>query len=88
MSAAAASRDVTLFHAHNLLHKHDYNISDALKALVPTTGKKLIQDTAKKTREIKYIVNQFHEKNFEYFFRDIKYIVNQFHEKTFKFFFH
>ena len=39
MSAAAASRDVTLFHAHNLLHKHDYNISDALKALVPTTGK-------------------------------------------------
>ncbi len=39
MSAAAASRDVTLFHAHNLLHKHDYDISEALKALVPTTGK-------------------------------------------------
>ena len=50
MSAAAASRDVTLFHAHNLLHKHDYNISDALKALVPTTGKNC--KSAKKTREI------------------------------------
>merc|ERR1719266_2608136 len=44
MSAAAASRDVTLFHAHNLLHKHDYNISDALKALVPTTGPMLCRD--------------------------------------------
>ena len=26
MSAAAASRDVTLFHAHNLLHTHNYNL--------------------------------------------------------------
>ena len=26
MSAAAASRDVTLFHAHNLLHKHNYDL--------------------------------------------------------------
>ena len=52
MSAAAASRDVTLFHAHNLLHKHDYNISDALKALVPTTGKIASQQKKRKTREI------------------------------------
>ena len=48
MSAAAASRDVTLFHAHNLLHKHDYNISDALKALVPTTGKIASQQKKRK----------------------------------------
>jgi hypothetical protein len=26
MSAAAASRDVTLFYAHNLLHKHSYDL--------------------------------------------------------------
>ena len=26
MSAAAASRDVTLFHAHDLLHKHNYDL--------------------------------------------------------------
>ena len=38
MSAAAASRDVTLFHAHNLLHEHNYDISEALKHLVPSTG--------------------------------------------------
>ena len=44
MSAAAASRDVTLFHAHNLLHEHNYDISDALKALVPTTGPMLCRD--------------------------------------------
>ena len=31
MSAAAASRDVTLFHAHNLLHKHNYNLVSVLK---------------------------------------------------------
>ena len=44
MSAAAASRDVTLFHAHQLLHKHNYDIADALKMLVPTTGPMLCRD--------------------------------------------
>ncbi len=44
MSAAAASRDVTLFHAHQLLHKHNYDIAEALKALVPTTGPMLCRD--------------------------------------------
>ncbi len=31
MSAAAASRDVTLFHAYDLLHKHDYKLDEAVK---------------------------------------------------------
>ena len=44
MSAAAASRDVTLFHAHNLLHEHNYDVAEALKALVPTTGPMLCRD--------------------------------------------
>ena len=44
MSAAAASRDITLFHAHGLLHKHKYNLSDAIKALVPGTGPMLCRD--------------------------------------------
>merc|ERR1719266_710114 len=44
MSAAAASRDVTLFHAHQLLHKHNYDIAEALKMLVPTTGPMLCRD--------------------------------------------
>ncbi len=44
MSAAAASRDVTLFHAHNLLHEHNYDVAAALKALVPTTGPMLCRD--------------------------------------------
>ncbi|XP_040569391.1 metastasis-associated protein MTA3 [Lepeophtheirus salmonis] len=44
MSAAAASRDITLFHAHHLLHKHEYDIASALGALVPTTGPMLCRD--------------------------------------------
>lgn len=44
MSAAAASRDVTLFHAHQLLHKHNYDIAETLKALVPSTGPMLCRD--------------------------------------------
>ena len=38
MSAAAASRDITLFHAYELLHQHGYDTADTLKALVPDTG--------------------------------------------------
>lgn len=44
MSAAAASRDVTLFHAYDLLHKHNYDVAEALKALVPPTGPMLCRD--------------------------------------------
>lgn len=35
MSAAAASRDITLFHAMDTLHKHSYNMADAISSLVP-----------------------------------------------------
>lgn len=38
MSAAAASRDITLFQAYDLLHKLDYNLADAVKQLVPSSG--------------------------------------------------
>lgn len=38
MSAAAASRDITVLHAHQALHSHGYDISAALASLVPATG--------------------------------------------------
>ncbi|XP_069940151.1 metastasis-associated protein MTA3 isoform X4 [Cherax quadricarinatus] len=44
MSAAAASRDVTLFHAMDTLHKHSYDISRALCSLIPATGPVLCRD--------------------------------------------
>eukprot|EP00096_Caligus_rogercresseyi_P001919 TRINITY_DN1340_c0_g1_i1.p1 TRINITY_DN1340_c0_g1~~TRINITY_DN1340_c0_g1_i1.p1 ORF type:complete len:757 (-),score=227.03 TRINITY_DN1340_c0_g1_i1:1076-3013(-) len=44
MSAAAASRDVTLFQAHHLLHKYGYDIGAALGALVPKSGPMLCRD--------------------------------------------
>ncbi|XP_068233085.1 metastasis-associated protein MTA1 isoform X7 [Palaemon carinicauda] len=44
MSAAAASRDVTLFHAMDTLHKHNYKISDALCSLIPASGPVLCRD--------------------------------------------
>ncbi|XP_045592363.1 metastasis-associated protein MTA3 isoform X13 [Procambarus clarkii] len=44
MSAAAASRDVTLFHAMDTLHKHSYDISKALCSLIPATGPVLCRD--------------------------------------------
>ncbi|XP_046402651.1 metastasis-associated protein MTA3 isoform X3 [Ischnura elegans] len=44
MSAAAASRDITLFHAMDTLHKHSYNIADAISSLVPSTGPVLCRD--------------------------------------------
>ena len=44
MSAAAASRDVTLFHAMDTLHKYSYDISQAVSALVPSFGPVLCRD--------------------------------------------
>ncbi|XP_055373771.1 metastasis-associated protein MTA3 [Condylostylus longicornis] len=44
MSAAAASRDITLFHAMDTLHKHNYSIEDAMCSLVPSTGPVLCRD--------------------------------------------
>ncbi|CAH1393761.1 unnamed protein product [Nezara viridula] len=44
MSAAAASRDITLFHAMDTLHKHGYVLSDAVSSLVPSTGPVLCRD--------------------------------------------
>jgi len=44
MSAAAASRDVTLLHAMNILHKHNYDVSKAISSLVPSGGPVLCRD--------------------------------------------
>jgi len=44
MSAAAASRDITIFHAMDTLHQHKYNIAKALKSLVPRGGPVLCRD--------------------------------------------
>ncbi|KAH8402715.1 hypothetical protein KR215_008055, partial [Drosophila sulfurigaster] len=44
MSAAAASRDITLFHAMDILHKHEYSIEEAMSSLVPSTGPVLCRD--------------------------------------------
>ncbi|XP_039283020.1 metastasis-associated protein MTA3 [Nilaparvata lugens] len=44
MSAAAASRDITLFHAMDTLHKHRYELADAISSLVPSTGPVLCRD--------------------------------------------
>ncbi|XP_018791426.1 PREDICTED: metastasis-associated protein MTA1 isoform X3 [Bactrocera latifrons] len=44
MSAAAASRDITLFHAMDTLHKHKYSIEEAMCSLVPSTGPVLCRD--------------------------------------------
>ncbi|XP_050498334.1 metastasis-associated protein MTA3 isoform X1 [Diabrotica virgifera virgifera] len=44
MSAAAASRDITLFHAMDTLHRHTYNLSSALCSLVPSSGPVLCRD--------------------------------------------
>ncbi|CAG9859444.1 unnamed protein product [Phyllotreta striolata] len=44
MSAAAASRDITLFHAMDTLHRHGYNLSGALCSLVPSSGPVLCRD--------------------------------------------
>ncbi|XP_013170486.1 PREDICTED: metastasis-associated protein MTA3, partial [Papilio xuthus] len=44
MSAAAASRDITLFHAMDTLHKSGYSIEGALSSLVPASGPVLCRD--------------------------------------------
>ncbi|XP_043109799.1 metastasis-associated protein MTA3 isoform X2 [Puntigrus tetrazona] len=44
MSAAAASRDITLFHAMDTLHRHGYDLSSALSVLVPQGGPVLCRD--------------------------------------------
>ncbi|KAK3093683.1 hypothetical protein FSP39_018875 [Pinctada imbricata] len=44
MSAAAASRDITLFHAMDTLHKNKYDMSKAVASLVPSGGPVLCRD--------------------------------------------
>ncbi|XP_053205547.1 metastasis-associated protein MTA1-like [Panonychus citri] len=44
MTAAAASRDITLAHAMNVLHQNDYDIGKAVLSLVPPTGPVLCRD--------------------------------------------
>jgi metastasis-associated protein MTA len=44
MSAAAAGRDVTAFHAMNLLHEHGYDFNKAVKALVPSSVPVMVRD--------------------------------------------
>ncbi|XP_064623764.1 metastasis-associated protein MTA3-like isoform X3 [Lineus longissimus] len=44
MSAAAASRDVTLFHAMDILHKSCYELAKAIASLVPQGGPVLCRD--------------------------------------------
>ncbi|KAG1652200.1 Metastasis-associated protein MTA3 [Nymphon striatum] len=44
MSAAAASRDVTLFHAMDVLFQHNYDIASAISSLVPSGGPVLCRD--------------------------------------------
>ncbi|XP_064159620.1 metastasis-associated protein MTA1-like [Anguilla rostrata] len=44
MSAAAASRDITLFHAMDTLHGTSYDMSQAIIALVPQGGPVLCRD--------------------------------------------
>ncbi|XP_001602629.2 metastasis-associated protein MTA3 isoform X2 [Nasonia vitripennis] len=44
MSAAAASRDITLFHAMDNLHRYNYDMSKAMSCLVPNSGPMLCRD--------------------------------------------
>ncbi|XP_037073066.1 metastasis-associated protein MTA2-like [Pollicipes pollicipes] len=44
LAAAAASRDVTLLHAMDTLHRSGYDLAAALAALVPSGGASLCQD--------------------------------------------
>ena len=44
MSAAAASRDVTLFHALRLLHESNYELAKAMCTLAPNSGPLLCRD--------------------------------------------
>ena len=44
MSAAAASRDITLANAMNVLHQNNYDIGKAVLTLVPSSGPVLCRD--------------------------------------------
>nr|CAB3264037.1 MTA protein [Phallusia mammillata] len=44
ISAAAASRDITLFHAMDCLHRNKYNVTEAISELVPKGGPFLCKD--------------------------------------------
>ncbi|RMZ95709.1 metastasis-associated MTA3 isoform X2 [Brachionus plicatilis] len=44
LSAASASRDITLFHAMNALHENNYDIGKATLSLVPENGPLLCRD--------------------------------------------
>jgi len=44
LSAAAASRDITLFQALNILHKCEYNLGMAVSGLIPDGGPVLCRD--------------------------------------------
>lgn len=44
LSAASASRDITLFHAMNALHENNYDIGRATLSLVPENGPVLCRD--------------------------------------------
>lgn len=44
LTAASASRDITLLHAMELLHKNDYDLGKAVCALVPSNGPLLCRD--------------------------------------------
>lgn len=44
MSAAAASRDITLYHAMDSLHKNAYQLDKAIASLVPSSGPVLCRD--------------------------------------------
>ncbi|EHB04630.1 Metastasis-associated protein MTA3 [Heterocephalus glaber] len=44
MTAAAASRDITLFHTMDTLYRHGYDLSSAISVLVPLGGPVLCRD--------------------------------------------
>ncbi|KAL7296490.1 hypothetical protein TKK_0009931 [Trichogramma kaykai] len=44
MSAAAASRDITLYNAMDTLHRLNYDIAEAMNSLVPNSGPVLCRD--------------------------------------------
>uniref|UniRef100_A0A8C4X5Y9 Metastasis-associated protein MTA1-like n=1 Tax=Erpetoichthys calabaricus TaxID=27687 RepID=A0A8C4X5Y9_ERPCA len=63
MSAAAASRDITLFHAMDTLHKSNYDMSCAITALVPQGGPVLCRDEMKSGQLLKQICLRRHWRN-------------------------
>ena len=50
MSAAAASRDITLLHAYDLLHHNNYKIDESAKNLVPGSGPMLCRSVSVNVR--------------------------------------